>query len=127
MDACIEMNAVIESVRIGMERDIFLTGYVYLNRQDGFHQGFGGFVIGGAPDCKAGHHDDQKNLAAMWLVGVMRAAEVDDYTKATGKAIRIRLSGKDWGAKIVAIGHIIKDDRWFSPEESFKSADGEAA
>ena len=78
-------------------------------------------MLGGSPDVAAGKHDEQKNFAAMWLVGVMRAAEVDRLTDAKGKAIRIRLSDKKWGAKITAIGHIIKDDRWFTPSESFRA------
>lgn len=121
MSANVEMNAVIDSVCIGLERGAFLTGWVQVNRADGFSQGFGGTVLGGVPSAKAGNHAEQQNIAAMWLVGVMLAADVEDFTKAVGKAVRIRCE-PGFNGKIIAIGHIIKDDRWFCPDEAFAGA-----
>lgn len=129
IEMALEMNAVIQDVCMRLDRDVFLCGYVGMERQDGFHQSFGGYVLGGVPDAKAGRHNEQPNLAAMWMVGVMRAAGVDDYSKAVGKAVRIRLDKEGFGGSIEAIGHIIKDDRWFVPREAFDAAssDKEAA
>lgn len=112
------LNAVISSVDMRLEREMFLCGNVYLKRADGFSQGFGGYVLGGVAGCKAGNHHSQPNLAAMFLVGVMQAADVTDYAKAVGKAIRIEVE-PGFNGKITGIGHIIKDDLWFRPEELF--------
>lgn len=114
----IEMNARIESASMTLDRDIFLCGWIHVERADGFHQGFGGFVLGGTPDCNAGRNEQQGNLAAAWLVGIMRAAGVTDYAKAVGKIVRIRVDKEGFGGKIVAIGHALKDDRWFTPKEA---------
>jgi hypothetical protein len=114
-----EMNAQIESATMRIDRDAFLCGWVHVKRADGFSQGFGGHVLGGIPGIKAGEHGTQRNLAAMWLVGVMRAADVDDYAKAVGKIVRIRVDKSGFGGSIVAIGHPLEDDRWFTPEEAF--------
>ncbi len=114
------LNARIESVSIGLDRDAFLCGWVRVEKQDGFHQGFGGFVLGGIPGTKAGRHSEQRNLAAEWMVGVMRAADVEKYQDASGKIIRVRMCGDGFHATISAIGHAIKDDRWFCPAEAFK-------
>ena len=115
----IEMNAQIEKISIGLDRGFALCGWVHVKRQDGFHQGFGGFVLGGLPDSGAGRHGAQKNLAGEWLVSVMRAADVEDYSKAVGKVIRIRLDGEGFGSTITAIGHPLDEDKWFEPKSKF--------
>lgn len=122
----VEMNAKIESAAFTLDRGCFLCGWVHLERADGFHQGFGGFVLGGTPDCKAGRHGLQGNLAGAWAVGIMQAAEVEDYAKAAGKIVRVRIDKEGFGGTIIGIGHALKDDRWFIPKEVFESMTGGA-
>lgn len=112
------VNAIIDSVTMKIERGCFLSAHVFVNYGDSGGQGFGGFVLGGTPGVPAGQHLEQVNLAAMWLIGVMRAAGVDDYMQAPGKAIRVQKSD-GWGGMIEGIGHITKDDRWFFPANEF--------
>lgn len=112
-------NGIIREFRIGFDRDIFLSAWVFIEHQDGGHQGFGGYVLGGTKDCRAGNHAEQGNLAAEWLVGVMLAADVEDYTKIVGRAIRVKRDSDNFNANIVGIGHILKDDRWFEPKAAF--------
>lgn len=112
-----ECNAIIESVRIGLDRDFILSGWLMLS-YGGSGQGFGGFVLGGLPDAKCGDHSGP-NLAAEWIVSCMRAGDVDDYAKLIGKTIRVRKTS-EWG-DIIAIGHIVRSDRWFNPRERFES------
>jgi hypothetical protein len=111
------VNAVIDSARIGVERGCFLDSWVFLNFEIGT-QGFGGFVLGGEPGVTAGEHKSQPNLAAEWIMSVLRAADVEDWSKLKGRSVRVRRE-TGWNGKIRGIGHIIKDDRWFMPEEAF--------
>jgi hypothetical protein len=111
------INAIIEAATIGFDRDVFLSSWITL-RFDAGGQGMGGFVLGGEPGIPAGNHQSQANLAAEWIVGVLRAAEVDCWSKLPGKAVRVR-RGTGWSGRIIGIGHIVKNDRWFEPEAAF--------
>lgn len=116
----IEMNARIESVSLQLDRGVFLCGWLQLSRADGTSQGFGGYVLGGMPEAAAGRHAEQPNLAAAWCVAVMRAADVENYVEAAGKIVRIRIDQPGFNGRIIAIGHALKDDRWFQPERDFQ-------
>jgi hypothetical protein len=113
-------NAIIESASIVIERGFILSGWVHLDF-GGTCQGFGGFALGGIGDQKVSlaQHGCQPNLAAEWLVGVLRASGVEKLSDCAGKVVRV---GKDdeWG-KVRAIGHAVKSDRWFNPEAAFSA------
>jgi hypothetical protein len=87
----------------------------------GSGQGFGGYILGGAPSAAAGKHAKQPNYAAEFIIGCLRAADVGRFSDLPGKTIRVQLSEDGLGGKIIAIGHIVKDDRWFNPAEAFES------
>lgn len=111
-------NATISSASIVIERGFALSGWVHVEFEGG-GQGFGGYVLGGIGDEKvpSAQHHKQPNLAAEWLVGVMRAAGVDNLKDCAGKVIRIA-KDDEW-ATIRAIGHAVKNDRWFEPAKAF--------
>lgn len=44
----------------------------------------------------------------------MKIAEVDEWSNLVGKTIRVKYTH----SKVVAIGHIVKND-WFNPSEDF--------
>lgn len=111
------VNAIIESASVTLDRGCFLSSWLMLD-YGGSHQGFGGYVLGGTPDAAAGRHAEQTNLAAAWLVGCLRAGDVEDFKALVGKSIRVRRK-PGWGGDIIGIGHITKDDRWFFPKETF--------
>jgi hypothetical protein len=118
------VNAIIDSATIGFSRGFILDSWVQLNYESG-SQGFGGFVLGGTPDAKAGDHSGP-NIAAEWIVSILRAADVDTWSALPGKSVRVR-RGEGWGGKVLAIGHITKSDRWFCPEERFTAMLAERA
>lgn len=119
-DAAIEVvNAIIDSAHIKIERGFLLDSWIFVKYESG-GQGFGGFVLGGIGDEKvpASRHAEQPNLAAEWIVSILRAADVEDWKDVPGKAVRIRRES-GWGGKIIGIGHITKSDRWFMPAQRF--------
>lgn len=119
----IEINAIITSADVTLDRDCFLSCWLMLDF-GGSWQGFGGYVLGGLPDTRAGRHLQQQNIAAIFLVGVLQAAGVSKLNDAVGKVIRVRKTN-EWG-EILAIGHPVKNDRWFSPKEAFADLDGDS-
>lgn len=110
-------NAIITRVTLRIERGFVLDSWVFVEYESG-GQGFGGFVLGGYPDTRAGHHDEQTNIAAEWIVSVMRAADVEDWDHLKGRSIRVRREG-GFNGVILGIGHITKNDRWFMARERF--------
>ena len=120
MSQVVEKNAIIESVSVRLDRGCFLSAWVFLD-YGGSGQGFGGYVLGGTPTAAAGKHATQKNLAGEFLVRCMMAAGVEDFAEMKGKTVRVRCEH----SKVHAIGHIVKDDKWFNPEETFKSWEGD--
>lgn len=110
-------NAIIESARIEMDGAI-LSAWLTLD-YSGSGQGFGGWVLGGHPNAKCGRHHQQANLAGEFIVKCLLAAGVDRWDLLPGKSIRVRKT--DEFGSIVAIGHIVRDDCWFCPEESMKA------
>lgn len=110
-------NGIVSSAEVTMDRGSFLSVWLHLD-YGGSGQGFGGYVLGGTPDSKAGQmHATGPNFAAEFLVACMRVCDVEAFDKCAGKAIRVRRD-REYG-QIEAIGHITKDV-WFSPTETFE-------
>ena len=112
-----ESNAEIESVHIRIDNGFCLSVWVFVKHAGGTSQGLGGYALGGTPNAKVGKHMEQKNLAAEFIVRVLMAAGTDDIAKCAGRNIRVRHEF----SKIHAIGHILDDDKWFNPAETFAS------
>lgn len=109
----ITQNAIIEDASLRLDRGFILTVWLMLD-YGGSGQGFGGYYLGGS-DGKAGEHDLQKNICAEFIVKCLRAGDVEKFDELKGKTIRVRRTD-EWG-DIIAIGHIVKDDRWFEPKK----------
>lgn len=113
------MSNLIENGRITSADIVFSRGFALdcwiMLEFDGSGQGFGGYVLGGNPfDTSAvcARHEEQRNLAADFIGGVMAVADVEKFSALTGKVIRVRRESP-FGA-IEAIGHAFKD-RWYEP------------
>lgn len=109
-------NGRISSADIMFSRGFILDCWVHIEF-DGSGQGFGGYVLGGSPfdtSANCARHEDQRNLAADFIGGVMAVADVEQFSALKGKVIRVERD-KPYGA-IVAIGHPFKD-RWYRPKE----------
>lgn len=102
-------NAVIESVRLNIERG--LSGWLYLS-YGGSGQGFGGYLLY-APKGWAGHGKD-RNYAGHFIHRCIEIGGVEDWEKLPGRTIRVKAEH----SKVHAIGHIVKDD-WFDPSKDF--------
>ena len=111
-------NAIIKSARITIDRGFVLSAWVDLD-YGGSGQSFGGFVLGGVGDATCAKHKEQPNIAAEFIVGVMQAGDVESWHDLPGKTIRVRRSEPGVSGMIVAIGHIVREDRWFNPTERF--------
>jgi len=110
-------NAIITNARVAIDREFILTVWLELNYGDSSFQQFGGYSLGGLPGTGIGNHAEQPNIAGEFLIGCMRAADVEEWSDMAGKSIRVRGDGDGFDFKITAIGHIVKDDRWFCPKE----------
>src|SRR5690606_4184921 len=117
------MSNLIENGRITNADIIFSRGFVldcWITIEfDGSGQGFGGYVLGGNPfDTSAvcARHEQQRNLAADFIGGVMAVADVEKFSNLVGKVIRVRRDEPH--GTIVAIGHPFKD-RWYEPKARF--------
>ena len=111
------MNAVIKEAKIKIERECILDCWLFVKRQDGFSQGFGGWSLYLERKNKLERLKETGNLAGHYIYRLMQIADVNDWGKIRGKAIRIDIQDD----LIRGIGHIIKDD-WFYPEKDFKEA-----
>ncbi len=105
-------NAVIESATISSGDRGFLDCWLQLD-YGGMGQGFGGYALY-LP--KSFDHHRLESVAGHHIFRIMEVAGVDSWDKLKGKTIRVK---GGWG-RIVAIGHIIKDD-WFCPDEDYKA------
>jgi hypothetical protein len=119
------LNAIIQRASIQIDRDCFVTVYLECKRGDGWHQSFGGHVIGADPTVKAGELG-VPNIGGSWLWNVMRVAGVEKWADVPGKAIRVRV-GDGFSGIIEAIGHIVDDDKWFDPKAEYERLKGGAA
>lgn len=101
-------NAVITGVKFDLERG--LSAWIYLD-YGGSGQGFGGYLLY-APHGWAAH--TAPNFTGHFIWRVLEVAGVDDWSKLTGRPLRVKADH----SKVHAIGHIIKDD-WFDPAAEF--------
>ena len=104
-------NAVIERATIDADCHGCMSAWLYLD-YGGSGQGFGGWALY-LP--KSFTHHKLESVAGHFIYRVMQIAGVDEWSKLTGKTIRVK---SDMG-KVHAIGHIVKDD-WFEPSVDFK-------
>jgi hypothetical protein len=104
------VNAVIDSVFLGIEDHGALTASVFLKYGDGSIQGFGNYCLG----------DDlgEPSWAGYFIYRVLEVCGVRDWSKLQGRAVRVARQ-EGWNGKIFGIGHIVNDD-WFYPEEDFE-------
>jgi hypothetical protein len=104
-------NAIIEDVSLGFECHGILSSYITVS-YGGSGQGFGGYAFGG-------------DYTDYWIRGVLKALDLEDWSKMKGTSVRVKVDGDgNFGGKIVAIGHIIKD-QWFYAEKDAQQKDGE--
>ncbi len=111
-------NAIVTFASIELENCLTLRlGLDY----GGAFQTFGNFALGGEPGTKAGDHIKQPNWTAEWIVSVLRACDAESLDKCVGKVIRVERESDKYAAGIKGIGHCVRDDRWFYPEQSRKN------
>lgn len=102
------LNAIVKSMDVGFEDHGILTVFLTFEIPGGEH-GFGLYNLGGSKS----RHLSQKNVLGEFVQRVLHAVDVCSMSKAPGKCVRIRRKDRI----IVAIGHIMHDDRWFSPSD----------
>lgn len=111
-------NALIESTTIDTGDRGLLTAWLTLDYGDGGHQGFGGFALYLPKDYS--HYTEKGDFAGHFIFRCMQIAGVESWDKIKGKSIRVKHEGTSvFSSKIIAIGHITKND-WFNPSEDFK-------
>lgn len=101
-------HAIIESATLE-NTDGFLTAWLTLN-YGGTYQGFGGICLFNP------YKPEVSNVTGAYLNRLLEVADVNDFNKLTGKAIRVQLDVDGFSGLIIAIGHIIKDI-WLNPKE----------
>jgi hypothetical protein len=112
-------NAIVENTTLDMGDRGLLTAWLQLDYGDGKHQGFGGYVLYLPKDYD--HHTIKGDHAGHFIFRCMQIAGVEDWDKIKGKSIRVKFeSGDGFQQKIIAIGHITKND-WFDPSSDFKN------
>ena len=102
-------NAVIDYADIRIERGFILTDAIGFNLEEGGCQGLGGYALhlgesssNFTPSSPAGH----------FIFRLMEVAGVESFSKLKGQCVRIQRDGASFGANIIAVGHIVKND-WF--------------
>lgn len=110
-------NAVIEDVSLDMGGRGLLTAWLYLD-YGGVSQGFGGYALY-LPKSYSNHQ--MLSHAGHFIYRCLQVAGVERWQDLKGKTIRVKSDKEGLGSRILAIGHIIKDD-WFNPSEDFKQA-----
>jgi hypothetical protein len=109
----VERNAVITSATITNDDHGLLSAWLMLD-YGGSGQGFGGYALY-LPRDFTHHNDKPANYCGHFIWRVMEIAGVSEWSQLVGKTIRVRAEEFD---KILAIGHIVKDD-WFYPKIEF--------
>lgn len=112
-------NAIIEDVRLEIERGTILSSWVFVQYGTGGGQGFGGYAL--HLDETFRHHDPNCVAAGRWIWNVLKVAGVENWSHVKGKAIRCRVHD----GRIVAIAHITKDV-WFEPEKDLRPPEANA-
>lgn len=110
-------NAIISSVSLSKADHNLLSAWLMLDYGDSGHQGFGGFSLYLPKDFL---HHGGRNYAGHFIFRCLEIGGVDDWDQLKGKSIRVKLTQEGLGGKIIAIGHITKND-WFDPEQEFKT------
>ncbi len=113
-------NAIIQSASINDSERGLLTAWLHLD-YGGSGQGFGGYALY-LP--KSFSHHRLLSHAGHFIWRCMEIADVSSWEKMAGKTIRVKLDKGGLGGRILAIGHIVKDD-WFDPSEDFKERGAE--
>lgn len=112
-------NAIIDGTTLTIEDHGLLSAWLYLD-YGGSHQGFGGYSLHLPESFK--HHKIDSGYAGHFIFRSLQIAGVGKWENLKGQTIRVKLTQKGLGGRIIAIGHIVKDD-WFCPEEDFKNED----
>ena len=113
-------NGIIRTAEIQIDRGFVLTCWLGIEFAN-FHQGFGGYVLGGNPfdgTAKCADHAHQANYAADFIGGVLAVVDVEKFSSLVGKTVRVKREGQS--DTIVAIGHVVKD-RWYEPTARFNA------
>ena len=112
------VNAIIESTSIDTGDRGLLTAWLNLSYGDSGNQSFGGFALYLPKDFK--HYTVKGDYAGHFIFRCLQIADVEKWDKIKGKSIRVKVdSDLPFSGKIIAIGHIVKDD-WFNPSEDFE-------
>lgn len=113
-------NGKITGTMLGVEDHGILTFYLSIEFENGACA-FGGYALDGYDEAS------KKRVAAgsglQSIVEVMKCVGVEKWEDLRGQYIRCEHEG--WGGRIIRIGNLLKD-QWFSPEEFFAKARGEA-
>jgi len=107
------INATIRGTQLGFEDHGCLTSWLHLDLESS-SQSFGGYIMD-TYDEKAKRRVGHE-FGAAWILGVLETLGVDSWEKLTGTNLRVVRENKDWGAKIIGVGHIVKN-QWFVPEK----------
>lgn len=107
-------NGMVEGTRLGLDRGVFLCGWLTLTF-NGSGQGFGGYVLG-----KQNSEEPAGAYAEVWLLRILEVLEVEKWEDLKGTPCRV---DHDWG-KVYGIGHYQKD-KWFYPVEEFEKLNEE--
>jgi hypothetical protein len=98
-------NARISSVRLGFDRDIFLSFWVTVEGK-GWGQGVGGYVLSKQGDSEG----YGKGFAA--IANLLAVVGVESWEELKGQLIRVKHRGTAGSSEPPIIGHII-DDKWW--------------
>ena len=111
-------NAIIQSASITAENHGLLEAWLDLDF-GGSGQGFGGYALYLPKNFT---HHLVNSVAGHFIWRVMEVAGVTRWEDLKGRTIRVMTdSDRNFGGRIVAIGHIVKDD-WFDPTKDFGGA-----
>lgn len=105
-------NAIIQSALIEIEDHGLLSAWLKLDF-GGYMQGFGGYGL--APPSSSAQWPYRANFAGVFIMRTLEVVGVSRWDLLPGKSIRVNRLGN----KIIAIGHVIKDD-WFNADKEMK-------
>lgn len=94
METLLNRNAVIKSTSLGFEDHGIMSASITVEFNDGMIS-FGGYALGGA-------------ATDSFVQGVLKAVGVETWEALVGKHVRCQFDGGGFGARMIAIGDIIK-------------------
>jgi len=106
-----EKNAIIRKTTISSADYGILVGSLTLEYGGGSIQDFGMYTLYN-PRLK-----EDRNFGAFFIWRCMQIAGVDDWSKMSGKPLRVRIGDN---GLIKAIGNFI-EDKWFCPTEEYNT------